>query len=155
MANTYFYLQATPHIFATKRAQGMKKKTNIDLEKKLEEMLSEEDKKQLNESFENLQELKLSWAGKLFFAGVAGWLGATAVKGFKQGMSTPPPRLPIKIKGTPDQIKAIMDAIYGSKAFQSEISRPNATIESVIEKLKLRDLNKRNFERLTGKAWPI
>jgi hypothetical protein len=131
------------------------------LKEKLENssFMTKEEEKILDEKLEkefgsSLQELNLSWAGKLFFAGVAGWLGGTAYKGASQGFREPP-KLPIKIKGTPKQIKAIQDAIYGSKAFQDAISQPNATIEQVIEKLKLRDVHKRSFERLTNKKWPL
>lgn len=101
---------------------------------------------------EQLNELKMSWAGKLFFAGIAAWLGGTAYKGVKSGKA---PKLPIKIRGSKEQIKAVMDAITSSKAFQDEINKPGATIEGVIQKLKLKDVNRQNFERITGKKWPI
>lgn len=102
---------------------------------------------------ENLQELKMSWAGKLFFASLAAYLGASAYQGVQAAKKVP--RLPIKIRGSKQQIKAVMDAITSSKAFQDEISKPGATIEGVIQKLKLKDLNKQNFEKITGKKWPI
>lgn len=102
---------------------------------------------------QQLDELKMSWAGKLFFAGIAGWLGGTAYKGVKKGMSAP--KLPIKIRGTKQQIKAVMDAITSSKEFQREINKPGATIDGVIKKLKLKNLNQKQFEKLTGKKWPL
>lgn len=100
-----------------------------------------------------LQELKMSWAGKLFFAGVASWLGAAAYQGVKGARNAP--KLPIKIRGTKQQIKAVMDALTSSKAFQDEIRKPGAKIEDVINKLKIKDLDKQSFERATGKRWPI
>jgi len=100
-----------------------------------------------------LKELRMSWAGKLFFAGVAAWLGGTAYKGVKAGMKAP--RMPIKIRGSKQQIRAVMDAITSSRSFQDEINKPGATIDGVINKLKIKDMNKQNFERLTGKRWPI
>ena len=101
------------------------------------------DKKPLNE----LRSVKLSWAGKLFFAGIAAQLAASAMGGS--------PKLPIKIKGSKEQIQAIMSAITSSTSFQKEISKPGATIESVIEKLRLKNLSRDNFKSLTGKDWPL
>jgi len=100
-----------------------------------------------------LQELKMSWAGKLFFASLAAYLGTGFYQGYKAAKNAP--RLPIKIRGSKQQIKAVMDAITSSRAFQAEISRSGATIESVIQKLKLKDLNKQQFEKITGKRWPL
>lgn len=99
-----------------------------------------------------LQELKLSWAGKLFFAGAAAYIGAQAYKGYKAAKA---PKLPIKIRGSKQQIKSVMDAIAGSADFQREINRPGATIEKVIDKLKLKNLNKQSFEKLTKRRWPL
>jgi len=102
---------------------------------------------------QKLNELQMSWAGKLFFASVATWLGASAYQGFKGHGKAP--KLPIKIRGSKAQIKAVMDALTSSRAFQDEINRPGATIDGVINKMKIKDLNKANFERATGKKWPL
>jgi len=96
---------------------------------------------------EELNEIKLSWAGKIFFAGAAAYITG---KGLQQKV-----KLPLKIRGTPQQIKAIMDAVVGSKAFQQEISRPGATIDQVIDKLRLRNLSKARYRQITGKNFPI
>lgn len=106
---------------------------------------------QPKESKEQLNEFSLSWAGKLFFAGVASYLAGVGL----QKMGTPAPKLPFKIRGTPEQIKAITDAIVASKAFQEEIKKPGATVESVIQKLNLRNMNKDRFKQLTGRPWPL
>lgn len=95
----------------------------------------------------------LSWAGKLVFAGIASYLGYSAYKGIKA--ATAPPNIPIKVRGNPRQMKAFIDAIVSSKAFQDEINRPGATIERVFEKLKIKNMNRTQFERLTGKRWPL
>ena len=101
-----------------------------------------------------INEWELSWVGKLFFAGVAGYLGSKAISAATSG-SPVIPKLPIKIKGTPAQIKAITDAITSSKAFQDEITKSGAKIDDVIKKLNIKNLNKQNFEKLTRKPWPL
>lgn len=93
-----------------------------------------------------LKEYKLSWAGKIFFAGAAAYI---------MGKGTQAINLPIKIKGTPQQIQAITDAIVSSRRFQEEISKPGATVDSVIEKLRLRNLSKQQFETIVGLPWPL
>lgn len=100
----------------------------------------------------NLQEVSLSWAGKIFFAGIASYL--TGI-GLQRAGAAVAPKLPFKIRGTPQQIKAVVDALMASKAFQQELKRPGATVESVIEKLNLRNMTKERFKQITGKAWPI
>ncbi|MFA6049839.1 MAG: hypothetical protein WC761_01460 [Candidatus Paceibacterota bacterium] len=101
---------------------------------------------------EQLNEISLSWAGKLFFAGVASYLAGIGLQKMGGG---PPPKLPFKIRGTPEQIKAVTEAILASKSFQEEIKKPGATVESVIQKLNLRNMTKDRFKQLTGKAWPL
>lgn len=88
----------------------------------------------------------LSWAGKLFFAGAAAYILGKGMQKMK---------LPIKVRGRPDQMRAVIDAIASSKRFQQELNRPGATIDSVIDKLQLRNLTKSKFQQITGKPWPI
>jgi len=140
---------------------------NNDSKKTITEIV-EADKKQqqLNEIYIP----KLSWAGKLFFASVGAYLANSAYKGYQnsqgmmgedamapapEGNEIKVPKLPIKIRATKEQIKAIMDAITSSVEFQEEISKPGATIESVIQKLNLKNTSKANFEQITGKKWPL
>jgi len=96
---------------------------------------------------EKLDEIKLSWAGKLFFAGAAAYITG---KGLQQKV-----KLPIKVRGTPQQMRAVVDAIVSSKEFQREVGKPGATIDSVVNKLRLRNLTKQRFQQLTGVPWPL
>lgn len=116
------------------------------------EMLKEEANK-LNEFW--LPEVKLSWAGKLFFASVAAYLGYAAYKGVNASQEEQVPKLPIKLKGTKEQIKAIMDVITSSAEFQKEVNKPGATVEDVIQKLNLKNINKASFEKVFNKKWPL
>ena len=93
-----------------------------------------------------LKEANLSWAGKLFFAGVDSHLGS---------ITDPTPKIPIKIKASKEQIKAIMDIIQASKEYQETISQPEVPIEKVIEKIKKRNDAKDAFKKIVGQDWPL
>jgi len=95
---------------------------------------------QINES------TKLTWAGKLFFASIAAYIASDVAQVMK---------LPIKLRGKPEQIKAVVDAITNSKDFQKEIGKPGAKIEDVVQKLNLRNMSKEKFEAMCGKKWPL
>ena len=124
-------------------------------------------KKQDNENL--LKEYKLSWAGKLFFAGVAAKIAGMALKkqaARMRGMneqdesggedaSDVAHMFPFKLKGTPEQLQAVMEVIKASQEFQEEINRDGATVESVMEKLNIQNLAKKAFEEKTGKPWPL
>lgn len=104
----------------------------------------EKDNKEEKETIISLNESNLSWAGKMFFTSLAAKLAHdTAIK------------LPIKVKGTPAQINAIAEAIFASKKFQEELSKPDATIASVYEKLQLKNLTREKFRKLTGHDLPL
>lgn len=85
---------------------------------------------------------KLSAVGKLFFASV--------VAGILFGK-----RSPFKVRATPQQVKAMTNAIIASKAFQDEMKKTGATVDSVIQKLNLKHLTAAEFEKITGKPWFI
>ena len=65
------------------------------------------------------------------------------------------PKLPIKLRATQEQIQAIIDTIKASVEFQQEINNPDATIESVIQKLNAKNNLKADFEAKTGFQWPL
>lgn len=113
--------------------------------------MTEKNKENLQETptkveTEPLKEIDLSWAGKLFFAGAAAFI---------LGKGLEKMNVPIKVRGRPDELRAVVDAIMSSKRFQQELSRPGATIESVIDKLEIRNMTKDQFFRLTGRKWPL
>ncbi len=104
-----------------------------------QKILTEEEVKELVELNEGL-----SWAGKLFFASAVGYI-------YNQVRAN----MPLKIKGTPQQIKAIADAIVASKKFQEELKRPGATVESVMQKLKIKNMTREQFKAITGHDLPL
>jgi hypothetical protein len=89
----------------------------------------------------NMSDYKLTATGKLFFASLVAVL--------QGGKSS------IKLKGTPEQIKALTDVIQASKAFQEEVQKPDATIESVIEKMRLKNMAAADFKSKTNFPWPL
>jgi hypothetical protein len=117
---------------------------------------------------ELLKEYKLSWAGKLFFAGVAAKLLGRALQARarttnmneQEATEANPPEetgslFPFKLKGTPEQLQAVMEVIKATQDFQDEVNREGATVESVMQKLNMQNLAKKAFEEKTGKPWPL
>lgn len=96
------------------------------------------DSDSLHESF------GLSTTGKIFFAAVAAYLAGKVASGSF-----------LKLRGSPDELRAIADALVASKAFQDELKRPGATIDSVIEKMNLKNMTAAKFKQITGKNWPL
>jgi len=90
---------------------------------------------------EPLQELRLAPLGKIFFATVAAWLAGRAVN--------------LRIRGTPEQVRAVSDAMLASRRFQDELSRPGATVDSVMHVLGLKHASAHEFESILGVPWPL
>lgn len=109
----------------------------------LKEQIEAEFKKPME--FESQLNENLSWAGKLFFASLAAYIAGDVASKV----------MPIKLKGSQDQVKAVVDAVVASKAFQDAAKQPGARVEDIIKKLNLKNMNKQRFEQMTGKRWPL
>lgn len=83
----------------------------------------------------------ISTVGKIFLAGVAAWLVGRASK--------------LKVRGTPDEVDALKNALMASKKFQDELNRPGASVQSVMDKLQLKNITAQEFERTLGVPWPL
>lgn len=88
-----------------------------------------------------LCEMKLNLLGKIFFAAVGAWLVGRTTN--------------MKIRGNAEEIKAVANAMIASRKFQQELSRPGATVESVMQKLGLKHGSAREFEKILGVPWPL
>ena len=88
-----------------------------------------------------MSDYKLSATGKLFFASLVAYLSGA--------------KSAVKLKATPEQIKVLGDVVRASKEFQEEVKNPNATIESVIEKMREKNLKAAEFVKTTGFPWPL
>jgi hypothetical protein len=114
-------------------------------------------------SKQQLNEIRLSWAGKLFFAGVAARLAHVGLKKLANSMDEQTGEeveqgdvsFPFKLQGTPEQMEAVQEVIKASKEYQEELKREGATVETVMQKLNAQNVAKKSFEEKTGKAWPL
>jgi len=86
--------------------------------------------------------MELTQIGKLFFAGVLAWITRGA-------------KLHFKIKGSPEQMQALTNAAFASKKYHDELANPQATVESIMEKINQKQQAAKAFEEATGTAWPI
>lgn len=88
----------------------------------------------------NLDELHVNFSGKLLLATIAAALVGKAVS--------------TKIVGTKRELDTISKAIVASRAFQEELNKPGATVDSVVEKLRIKHLTASEFESLFRLPWP-
>lgn len=88
-----------------------------------------------------INELRLNLLGKLFFTAVGAWLVGKATN--------------LKVRGTEAEVRAVANAMMASRRFQEELSRPGATVESVMQKLGLKHATAQEFERILGIPWPL
>lgn len=95
----------------------------------------------MNEERKPLNELRINFIGKLFFATLGAWLLGRTVN--------------TKLRGSNEQINAVANALSASKKFQDELNRPGATVDSVIQKLGVKHMSASEFERVMGVPWPL
>ncbi len=90
--------------------------------------------------------LKLSLSGKLFLGGIALDVAKAAYDKVTQAKQ--------QEVFTDEQIIIMKREIYYSRCFQKELSMQGATIDSVIEKLGVNNLNSAKYFQITGKQVP-
>lgn len=95
--------------------------------------------KELNEGI--FGDYTISTVGKIFLAGVAAWLVGRASR--------------LKVRGTPDEVEVLKNALMASKKFQEELRRPGATVQSVMDRLQLKNISAQEFERKLGIPFPL
>ena len=94
-----------------------------------------EGKMPLNELF------KMSTVAKVFLAGLAAWVVGKASR--------------MKVRGSRHEIDATARALRSSRRFQDEIRRPGASVQGVMEKLRLKNASASDFERILGVPFPL
>lgn len=83
----------------------------------------------------------LNLTGKIFLASLAAWAVGKFVN--------------TKLRGYPDEIQAVVNALMSSKVFQNELRKPGATVDSVMEKLRVKQMSASEFKRVLGVDWPL
>lgn len=83
----------------------------------------------------------LSLTGKMLLASLGAWLVGKVVT--------------TKIRGNQNEINAVTNALMSSRKFQEELNRPGASVESVMEKLRVKQMSASEFERVLGVRWPL
>jgi hypothetical protein len=94
-----------------------------------------------NSTEQTLNEFKISTLGKVFFA----TLGLAALGKMVR----------TRIRGTQEQVDAIAGALVSSRKFQEELNKPGATVDSVVQKLGVKNMSTSQFERVFGVPWPL
>lgn len=87
------------------------------------------------------ESFKVTTVGKMFLAALAGY-----VLGRQSGY---------KIRGTPEEVEAVKNALMSSRRFREELEKPGASVESVIQKLNLKRASAREFEKVLRVPWPL
>jgi hypothetical protein len=95
----------------------------------------------LSEGKALLLERELTFTAKLLLFSIGAWLAGKFIK--------------LKLRGTNDQATALGRALLSSKKFQDELKRPGATIDSVINRLSVKNMDAQNFEKTFGIKWPV
>lgn len=103
--------------------------------------MPEIDEDAVNESKEPINELHMNLLGKIFFTTLGAWLVGKAVN--------------TKIRGSKDEVRAVANAMLASKRFQEELHRPGASVESVVEKLGVKHMTAKEFEKMFNIPWPL
>ena len=83
----------------------------------------------------------LNLTGKIFLASLGAWMVGKYVN--------------TKLRGSRDEVAAVSNALMASRRFQEELRRPGATVQSVIEKLHIKQMSAAEFERVLGIKWPL
>lgn len=87
------------------------------------------------------EERNLNLTGKILLASLSAWLVGKAVS--------------MKIRGSQNEIRTVVNALLASKRFHEELYKPGATVQSVIEKLRIKQMSAVEFERVLGVKWPL
>ena len=61
----------------------------------------------------------------------------------------------LKVRGSQKQISTLASAMISSKKFQDELKRPGASLENVMNKLKVKNMDADRFQKTFGIKWPV
>lgn len=61
----------------------------------------------------------------------------------------------VRLRGTSEQLMAVSEALLASKALHEELMRPDASLESVMRRVKRKNEAARGFQIVFGVRWPL
>lgn len=76
-----------------------------------------------------------------FYSGVATWLSE--------------PNVAITLRGAPDKVVIVQEALRRTKEFQEELNRPTATLQTIAEKLDKKHSAAETFLASFSTSWPF
>lgn len=85
--------------------------------------------------------MHINLLGKIFLTTLSAWLVGKIVN--------------TKIRGDRRQIEALAKAMIASKRFQQELLIPGATMDSIMNKLDVKNMTVAKFEKTFGMPWPL
>lgn len=90
---------------------------------------------------EELNELHLNLVGKMMLTAIGAWMAGKATN--------------LKFRGSKREVEAVANALQASKKFQDELRKPGASVANVMDKLGVKHMTAREFERMFGVKWPL
>ncbi len=87
------------------------------------------------------EDLYLNLTGKMLLASLGAWMIGKYVS--------------TKLRGDSEEIQAVANALMASRRFQDELRKPGASVQSVIEKLRVKQMSASEFQRVLGVPWPL
>jgi len=88
-----------------------------------------------------INELHVGLLGKIFLAGVAAWIVGRVTN--------------LKLRGSREEIETVAHALVSSRRFQEEISQPGATVQSVMQRLGMKQMSAKEFEKVLNVPFPF
>lgn len=87
------------------------------------------------------EEYYVDLAGKLLITSLAAWMVGKVVN--------------TKLRGNKEEIQTVSNVLLASRRFQDELRKPGATVDSVMEKLHVKQMTAAEFKRVFGIPWPL
>lgn len=85
--------------------------------------------------------MELNLVGKLFLTSLGAWAVGKASH--------------TKLRGSKQEIETVYQTMVATRKFQEELNRPGATIQSVMDKLHVKQMTEADFERVFNIKWPL
>ena len=61
----------------------------------------------------------------------------------------------LKVRGSQQQISTLASAMMSSRRFQDELKRPGASLNGVLDRLKVKNMDADRFQKTFGIKWPV